>query len=658
MAVEHASLGAYVLTWLDELGPAPRTLFTDNETNSGRLFGSPARSRYTKDAFHRWLIAGDAEAVHPEGVGTKACFWQRLELPANGSHVLRLRLAAATATETYHVDARGFDALFELRRREAETFHFQQRSAPLTPEERKVVVQADAGLLWSRQFYHYIVEHWAAGDPAGPAPPAGAPDPSQRRMVSHLGGRYHRRARQMGVPVVCGLGPRVSRRGHGARGPPVCQATGAALVRRALHAPRRAIARLRVCFGDANPPLLAWSAWRVYQLAGQQGDAYDRTFLEQAFHKCIVNFSWWVNRKDVDDNHLFSGGFLGLDNIGVFDRSKPLPGGGHLEQADATAWMAFYATTMLAMAIELAKHDAAYADIAGKFFEHFMAIAWAMNTFRGQGLWDEDDGSYYDRGLLDGRDVPLRIRSMVGLIPLFAAETLDVNRLQRLPQFRERVEWVFENRPQLTRDIACLHGDRGQEKRLLAVPQRERLIRVLRYLLDEAEFLSPYGVRSLSKYHEALPFELQVGGARHQVRYSPGPSESPLFGGNSNWRGPIWFPVNYLLIEALKRHHHFYGKTLQVECPVGSGQYTTLLGVAEELERRLARLFLPGPAGSCPWQGQAPRSLEAPIGAGLALFHECFHGDTGQGLGASHQTGWTALISNVLTRVALSRARR
>lgn len=320
-------------------------------------------------------------------------------------------------------------------------------------------------------------------------------------------------------------------------------------------------------FGDANPPLLAWSAWRVYQLAGQQGDAYDRTFLEQAFHKCIVNFSWWVNRKDVDDNHLFSGGFLGLDNIGVFDRSKPLPGGGHLEQADATAWMAFYATTMLAMAIELAKHDAAYADIAGKFFEHFMAIAWAMNTFRGQGLWDEDDGSYYDRGLLDGRDVPLRIRSMVGLIPLFAAETLDVNRLQRLPQFRERVEWVFENRPQLTRDIACLHGDRGQEKRLLAVPQRERLIRVLRYLLDEAEFLSPYGVRSLSKYHEALPFELQVGGARHQVRYSPGPSESPLFGGNSNWRGPIWFPVNYLLIEALKRHHHFYGKNTAGRVP-------------------------------------------------------------------------------------------
>ncbi len=408
-------------------------------------------------------------------------------------------------------------------------------------------------------------------------------------------------------------------------------------------------------FGDVNPPVLAWAARRIYDLCARDGHK-DRLFLERAFHKCIVNFSWWVNRHDAEGNNLFGGGFLGLDNVGVFDRSAPLPGGGKLEQADATAWMAFYCTTMLAIALELAREDPAYVDIAAKFFEHFVAIANAMNRLGGTGLWNEADGFYYDQAHFEGRAFPLRVRSTVGLIPLFAAESLDDADLERLPGFRARLDWFMTNEPELAHNIALLSPNTSATKRLLAIPRREQLIRVLGYVLDEAEFLSPWGVRSLSKYHRDHPYHLELHGERREVRYAPGESDTAMFGGNSNWRGPVWFPTNYLLLEALKRLHHFYGETLRVECPTGSGNLVNLREVARELERRLARLFMPGENGERVCHGESALYARDPHFRDLLLFHEYFDADTGRGLGASHQTGWTALASNVLELVAYQQA--
>ncbi|HLQ38484.1 MAG TPA: glucosidase, partial [Planctomycetota bacterium] len=432
------------------------------------------------------------------------------------------------------------------------------------------------------------------------------------------------------------------------------------LLREWYMAPNGQIPAYEFAFGDVNPPVHAWAVWRVYKMTGLRGKR-DRLFLARAFHKLLLNFTWWVNRKDLEGKHIFSGGFLGLDNIGVFDRSKPLPTGGHLEQADGTAWMACYCSTMLSIALELAKEDPAYEDVASKFFEHFVAITAAMNTLGGSGLWDEQDGFYYDQIHLDGRSERLRIRSMVGLIPLFAVEVLEGDLLDRLPGFNKRMRWFLDNEPDLARHV--VHQDHHDGERadghhhvLLAIPSKDRLVRVLRYLLDEREFLSPYGVRSLSAVHRDQPFVLAVDGQEHRVDYTPGESTSGLFGGNSNWRGPIWFPVNYLLIEALERYHHFYGDELKVECPLGSGRMLTLQEVASELSARLCRIFLPGPDGKRPFAG-GDAQFDGPYHQELVLFHEYFHGDTGRGCGASHQTGWTALVARSLEELGRRRAR-
>jgi hypothetical protein len=399
-------------------------------------------------------------------------------------------------------------------------------------------------------------------------------------------------------------------------------------------------------FSHVNPPVHAWAAWRVYKMTGPRGGR-DRLFLERVFQKLLLNFTWWVNRKDVHGDHVFAGGFLGLDNIGVFDRAQPLPTGGHLEQADGTAWMAFFCATMLSMALELAADDPAYEDVASKFFEHFIAIADAINTLGGTGLWDEEDGFYYDHLHLGDRTIPLRVRSLVGLLPLIAVEVLEARVIDGLPGFKKRMTWFLDNRKDLTRVISCmrrLEADDSHGHRLLAIPSRDRLFRTLRYLLDEGEFLSPYGIRGLSRIHRERPYVFRVNGAEYRVAYVPGESDSGLFGGNSNWRGPIWFPVNYLLIEALERYHHFYGETLRVECPTGSGQLMNLGQVAREIGRRLVRIFLPDREGRRPCHGTNAQFARDPYWRDLLLFHEYFHGDTGRGLGASHQTGWTALV--------------
>jgi hypothetical protein len=400
-------------------------------------------------------------------------------------------------------------------------------------------------------------------------------------------------------------------------------------------------------FGDVNPPVHAWACWRAYKMTAARGQR-DRLFLSRCFQKLIINFTWWVNRTDPEGRNLFAGGFLGLDNIGVFDRSKPLPTGGRLGQADGTAWMAFYCATMLSIALELARDNPATGDMASKFFEHFVAITDAINTLGGTGLWDEEDGFYYDQLHLDGRAIPLKVRSLVGLIPLLAVEVLDHDLIRTLPGFRKRMDWFLEHRPDLKElSSYCSRGEgpSAQGRLLLAIPSRARLERVLRYLLDENEFLSPFGIRSLSRVHREHPYQFHVQGQEYRVDYDPGESTTNLFGGNSNWRGPVWFPINYLLIEALERYHHFYGDAFQVECPTGSGRKVNLLEAAREISSRLLRIFLPDKDGHAPWTGAESRFRDDPHWRELVLFHEYFHGEIGQGLGASHQTGWTALVT-------------
>jgi hypothetical protein len=401
-------------------------------------------------------------------------------------------------------------------------------------------------------------------------------------------------------------------------------------------------------FSDVNPPVHAWACWRVYKITAPRGSR-DRVFLARVFQKLLVNFTWWVNRKDICGHHIFSGGFLGLDNIGVFDRSKALPGGGQLEQADGTAWMAFYCSTMLAMALELADGDPAYEDIASKFFEHFVSIADAMNRLGGDGLWHEEDGFYYDQMLIGGGSLPLRLRSIVGIIPLFAVEFIEEGRLDKLPGFAKRTRWFLENRKDLSSHISYMARD-GQDpgRRLLAIPTRERLERVLRYVFDEAEFLSPFGVRSVSRFYREHPFMLELDGGSYRVDYEPGESHTGIFGGNSNWRGPVWFPLNYILIEALQRYHMFYGDSFTMEFPTGSGKRMNLDQIATQLARRMISLFMPDAQGNRPALGGEPRFANDSHWRELMWFHEYFHGDTGKGLGANHQTGWTALVARLI----------
>ena len=401
-----------------------------------------------------------------------------------------------------------------------------------------------------------------------------------------------------------------------------------------------------------NPPVHAWAAWRVYKIEKKRrGGVGDRIFLERIFHKLLLNFTWWINRKDAEGHNVFEGGFLGLDNIGVFDRSAPLPTGGHMEQADGTGWMGMYCLNLLAIALELAHEDPAYEDVASKFWEHFLYIAAAINNLGsdGVGMWNEEDGFFYDMlHLPDDRHVPVRLRSMVGLIPLFAVGTLEPRIVNQLPGFKRRMEWFIQNRPDLTKNVACMKTTGEGDRRLLSIVNADQLRRVLQCMLDESEFLSPYGIRSLSRHYKEHPYVLPVGATEYRVGYEPGDSSTGVFGGNSNWRGPIWFPVNFLLIESLQKFNHYYGPKFRVEYPTGSGTYLTLWEVAAELSRRLARIFLNTPEGKRPVNGTHAIYVEDPHWHDLIQFYECFHGDDGSGLGASHQTGWTAVIAKLL----------
>ncbi|MBI5169257.1 MAG: glucosidase [Candidatus Eisenbacteria bacterium] len=660
MTAEHATLGRWRLDFEGEGGgdAAPELLFTENETNQQRLYRTPNRQPYVKDAFHEHVVRGVKDAVRSQRFGTKAAVHHVLALAPGESRVLRLRLTAEGEAKAEPF-GEGFDTVFAARLAECDAFYAARIPAELGEDERRVARQAYAGLLWSKQFYFYVVKEWLEGDPALPPPPAGRAA-GRNRDWTHL---YNRDVISMPdkweYPWYAAWDLAFHMLPFARVDVEFAKQQIVLFTREWYMHPNGQMPAYEWAFDDVNPPVHAWAAWRVYKMSGPKGRR-DRLFLERVFQKLVINFTWWVNRKDLDGNHLFAGGFLGLDNVGVFDRSKPLPGGGRLEQADGTAWMAFYCGTMLSIALELASEDPAYEDLASKFFEHFVAIADAMNHFGGTGLWDEQDGFYYDRIHLGGKATPMRLRSAVGLIPLIAVEVLEQDVIERLPGFKKRLQWFVENRSDLASHIAYMDVDGDGRPdgghRLLAIPSRERLERVLRVLLDEREFLSPHGIRSMSRAHGERPFEFAVDGAVHRVAYSPAESTTELFGGNSNWRGPVWFPLNYLLLEALERYHHFYGDTLKVECPTGSNQWLDLRQVAAELSRRLTALFVAGADGRRAFAGGDERYASDPHWKDLLLFHEYFDGDHGRGAGASHQTGWTALVVQCLEKQARERA--
>ncbi len=624
-------------------------LFCENETNANRLYGADDPGPF-KDGINDCVVDGRAGAVAADGRGTKVAAHAAFTVPPGGSVQLRARLHPDEEAET----PGGFDAILRARRDEADEYHAALSAHVADPDARRVHRQAVAGLLWTKQFYHMDVPLWLDGDPT-PPPPA-----PERRAGRNRDWRHLNTADVVSMPDTweypwfaawdlafhaVALAP---------ADPQFAKDQLLLLTREWYMHPNGQLPAYEWEFGDVNPPVHAWAALRVYQMDAALTGTPDRGFLVRVFHKLMLNFAWWVNRKDPDGRNVFQGGFLGLDNIGLFDRSKPLPTGGTLDQADGTAWMAMYALNMLRIALILARDNPAYEDIATKFFEHFLLIAEAMTKLgtkpgtkpggtEGDGLWNEAEGFYYDvLRLPDGRRRMLRIRSMVGLIPLFAVEVLQPDLVAALPDFALRLRWVLEHRPQLAALVSRWQVPGAGDTMLLSLLRGHRIKALLRHMLDETEFLSDFGIRSLSKAHLAQPYELREGGQSFRIGYDPGEGSTRAFGGNSNWRGPVWMPVNYLLLDSLREFHQYYGPEFQVECPVGSGRMMDLQGVADELARRLTRLFLRGPDGRRPAMGGAQEEGDA------VLFHEYFHGDTGRGLGASHQTGWTALVALLL----------
>jgi len=644
---EHQALGTYRF-YVDGM---PEWLFSENETNVRALYGIEVNG-YFKDAFHARVVNGDPAAVNPARRGTKAAAWYQFQLPAGGHQEIRLRLRREPASMPFA----DFDEIFARRKAEADEFYDRIQHDLASADARLVQRQAFAGLIWSKQFFYYDVPEWLHGDPAQPPPPA------VRRHGRNWEWQHLNNADVISMPdkweypwyaawdLAFHMIP------FALIDPGFAKRQLLLLTREWYMHPNGQIPAYEWAFGDVNPPVHAWAAWRVFQIdrahnPAQHGGKGDLEFLERIFHKLLLNFTWWVNRKDTEGRNVFQGGFLGLDNIGVFDRSSQLPTGGHIDQSDGTSWMAMYSLNLMRIALELAQHNRVYEDIATKFFEHFLHIAEAMTNVGESdiGLWDETDKFYYDvLHLPDGRMEPLKVRSMVGLIPLFAVEILDPELLDKLPEFRQRMEWFLNYRPDLASLVSHWQvGGKGQ-RRLLSLLRGHRMKRLLRRMLDETEFLSDYGVRALSKYHAEHPYVFKVDGMDLSVRYQPAESDSGLFGGNSNWRGPVWFPVNFLIIESLQKFHYYYGDDFKVECPTGSGRYVTINDIADELSRRLARIFLRGPDGRRPVFGQDERQQNDPNFRDYVLFYEYFDGDNGRGVGASHQTGWTALVAKLL----------
>lgn len=660
---DHETLGHFefrVDTGPD--GSRPSWLFTENETNPNRHPGAPTSGTFFKDAFHSCVVDGNINGADTRAFGTKCAAHYIAIIEPNEPFIIRCRLTGIDSVslknpargsepitnpifEDRQID-QGFDKIFADRQKEANQFYEECIPKQLSQEERSISRQAYAGLLWTKQFYYYVVDSWLQGDPNSPPTPRGR-EFGRNNDWTHL---FNRDVISMpdkweypwyaAWDVAFHMIPMARVDVEFAKNQLIL------FLREWYMHPNGQIPAYEWALSDVNPPVHAWACWHVYKLCG------DKEFLARTFQKLLLNFTWWVNRKDTRGQHVFSGGFLGLDNIGVFDRSKPLPGGGTLDQADATAWMAFFCGCMLQMALELADENQAYSDMASKFFEHYVAIAEAMNTLHGTGLWEKEDGFYYDHLYRDGRSTAMRVRSLVGLIPLCTNVIIHESTLARLPSFQRRMNWFLKNRPQMSQHMAYMEqfcpAGTSASMRLLAIPSTDRFRKLLAYMLDEKEFLSPFGIRSMSAIHKDKPFVFEYAGGKESVGYVPGESNTGMFGGNSNWRGPVWFPMNFLIVESLRQYHAFYGESFQVECPTGSGIMMNLHQVADEIERRLITLFKSDPQGQRPCHGKEPRYAEKADWQDLVLFYEYFHGDNGKGLGASHQTGWTALVATML----------
>ena len=636
--------------WVLYAQGAPELLFTENETNNERVFGCPNANPFVKDAFHEYVVHGRSEAVNRALTGTKAAARYRAQIAAGASTLVRLRLAPAqpgVGTDPFGAD---FDRILFTRKQEADEFYASVLPPALEADGKNIARQAFAGLLWSKQYYHYEVREWLEGDANQPSPPTDRLQGRNRRWKHLHNADILSMPDKWEFPWYASWDLAFHCVALATVDSAFAKEQLRLLLREWYMHPNGQIPAYEWALDDVNPPVHAWATLRVYQIEALRRGKGDRVFLKSVFHKLLLNFNWWVNRKDIEGDNVFEGGFLGLDNIGIFDRNTKFPPGYVLGQSDGTSWMAMYCINMLAIALELAVDDAVYEDIAVKFWEHFLFIAGAVyhRGDAGVSLWDDEDGFFYDvLRVPSGEQYPIKVRSLVGLIPLMATAAVNFHVFERFPSFKERLDWVLTNRPEMASSLTIMH-DKRSDRALLSVVKPDQLQRVLRIMLDEEEFLSPYGIRSVSRRHQAQPHTVQLDGMRYTMGYDPGESSSEIFGGNSNWRGPVWIPVNYLLIEALQRFGYYFGDDYKVECPTASGQMMTLDEVTVELSRRLVAIYLRDGNGHRAVFGDCQRLQGDPLWRDYLPFHEYFHGDTGAGLGASHQTGWTALLGKLL----------
>ena len=645
----HPVLGNYHFYADDPLS----FLFCENETNPRRLHGRPEAHGYFKDAFHEYVILGNQAAVNPDRTGTKAAPHYRLQIPPGGAKTIRVALFREEQKEPFAK----FDHVLRRRRKETDEFYAELQKLLVNENLRQVQRQAFAGMIWTKQFFYYDVPRWLEGDPAGPAPPTDRNNGRNGDWTHLNNADVISMPDKWEYPWYAAWDLAFHCIPFALIDPEFAKDQLVLLTREWYMHPNGQLPAYEWAFGDVNPPVHAWASWRVFQIDRKQKrkhnpqDPGDLAFLERVFHKLMLNFTWWVNRKDASGRNIFQGGFLGLDNIGVFDRSAPLPTGGHINQSDGTSWMAMFSLNLMCIALELAQHNHVYEDIATKFFEHFLHIAQAMTNIgnRGIGLWNDDDGFFYDvLNLPDGQMIPLKVRSMVGLIPLFAVETLEPELLKKVPEFAARLQWFLNDRPDLAALVSRWNEPASGERHLLSLLRGHRMKLLLRRMLDETEFLSNFGVRAISRMHANHPYTFHWDGQSMTVQYQPAESETGLFGGNSNWRGPIWFPLNFLLIESLQKFHHYYGDEFKVECPTDSGNFLTIKEVATEVSRRLIRIFLPDKNGIRPASSHHQRLSTDPHFRDHLNFYEYFHGETGRGVGASHQTGWTGLVAKLI----------
>lgn len=644
--IEIQRKGAQTLTLYYD--GSPEILFCDNDTNTQRLYGNGDPGGYFKDGINDYVTQGRKEAVNAAGTGTKAAARYVAHIPAGGFERFRVRLSNNSPSQPFA----DFERIFAERRHEADEFYAPLQSGIPDADARLVQRQALAGMVWTKQFYFIDMPQWLNGDPTQPKPPEGRKHGRNSEWTHLNNADIISMPDKWEYPYYCAWDLAFHCLPLTLLDPEFAKHQLILLTREWYMHPNGQLPAYEWALGDVNPPLHAWAAWRVFQIDRQQrGDEGDLPFLERIFHKLLLNFTWWVNRKDPQGRNVFQGGFLGLDNIGVFDRSTALPGGGFIDQADGTSWMAMYCLDLMRIALQLSQHNPVYQDVATKFFEHFLYIAAAMTNIadRGINLWDDKDEFYYDViSEPDGESTPVKVRSMVGLIPLFAVETLEPAMLAKVPDFNLRLEWFLKYRPDLAGLVSRWWEPKSGERRLLSLLRGHRMKRLLARMLDATEFLSPYGVRALSRVYHDQPYVFHCDQDRLSVKYQPAESDSSMFGGNSNWRGPVWMPVNYLIIESMLKFHHYYGDDFRIECPTGSGQLMSIRDAAEELVRRLCRLFLSDENGRRAVFGYSEKMQRDPHFRDYVLFHEYFDGDHGRGVGASHQTGWTGLIALLL----------